>query len=375
MATLFGRSRESLNASLLGQKADLLGGDAQVCGSGISLASEVTMSDNDDDPLARWPSTPESHTEREDTSSNSPQSTASVSQVIPVVTSWMGRTDKPPFSFACLIAMSIGSSPQRRLTVSEIYVFIKEHFPYYREANNGWKNSVRHNLSLNKCFRKCNREQGDRSKGSLWEINEEFSKLLIEGITKHVQPNPQPATPSPSSAGKKKVRRHSTGGVNVRRLRTSSARNINLESLMEGSGVAVRNAGEGEESLSPLVFKDGKCRTRTSSMDDIMDSVGLSSDAGIMSGLTHDIMNSLATPGIGAVAGVDDFLYTETLFNDLGLGALGDSSSSVAMESSTSASPKPSDVDSLANMGLGPHCGIPGSATAWDSLTQDNLLF
>ena len=66
-------------------------------------------------------------------------------------------TQKPPLSFACMIFMAVESSPQKMLPVKEIYEWIMWKFPFYRNAHSGWKNSVRHNLSLNKCFRKVER--------------------------------------------------------------------------------------------------------------------------------------------------------------------------------------------------------------------------
>lgn len=53
-----------------------------------------------------------------------------------------------------LIFMAIEDSPQKALPVKEIYAWIIQHFPYFKTAPTGWKNSVRHNLSLNKCFQK-----------------------------------------------------------------------------------------------------------------------------------------------------------------------------------------------------------------------------
>lgn len=56
--------------------------------------------------------------------------------------------------FSSLIFMAIEDSLQKALPVKEIYAWIIQHFPYFKTAPTGWKNSVRHNLSLNKCFQK-----------------------------------------------------------------------------------------------------------------------------------------------------------------------------------------------------------------------------
>ncbi|XP_068601919.1 forkhead box protein N1 [Brachionichthys hirsutus] len=79
---------------------------------------------------------------------------------------------KPIYSYSVLIFMALRNSKTGSLPVSEIYSFMIENFPYFKTAPDGWKNSVRHNLSLNKCFVKVENRNGNSSrKGCLWSLN------------------------------------------------------------------------------------------------------------------------------------------------------------------------------------------------------------
>lgn len=91
---------------------------------------------------------------------------------------------KPPYSFSCLIFMAIESSSQKALPVKQIYSWITDHFPFYRSASGGWKNTVRHNLSLNRCFKKVSSANDSLSvgKGSLWSVVPSYRQALLESI-------------------------------------------------------------------------------------------------------------------------------------------------------------------------------------------------
>ncbi|XP_038210682.1 uncharacterized protein LOC119831422 [Zerene cesonia] len=105
----------------------------------------------------------------------------------------VGEFPKPAYSYSCLIAMALKNSRTGSLPVSEIYNFMCQHFPYFKTAPNGWKNSVRHNLSLNKCFEKIEKpsSNGSQRKGCLWAMNPSKVGKMDEEVQKWSRKDPQ----------------------------------------------------------------------------------------------------------------------------------------------------------------------------------------
>lgn len=101
---------------------------------------------------------------------------------------------KPAYSYSCLIAMALKNSKTGSLPVNEIYNFMIENFPYFKTAPNGWKNSVRHNLSLNKCFEKIEKPtsgpNGAQRKGCLWAMNPSKIGKMDEEVQKWSKKDP-----------------------------------------------------------------------------------------------------------------------------------------------------------------------------------------
>ncbi|XP_061818258.1 forkhead box protein O1-B-like [Nerophis lumbriciformis] len=82
-------------------------------------------------------------------------------------------------SYADLITRAIESSPEKRLTLSQIYDWMVKSVPYFKDKGDsnssaGWKNSIRHNLSLHSRFVRIQNE--GTGKSSWWMLNPEGGK-------------------------------------------------------------------------------------------------------------------------------------------------------------------------------------------------------
>ncbi|KAM6904782.1 forkhead box protein K2 [Xenentodon cancila] len=104
---------------------------------------------------------------------------------------------KPPYSYAQLIVQAITLAPDKQLTLNGIYNHITKNYPYYRTADKGWQNSIRHNLSLNRYFIKVPRLQEEPGKGSFWRIDSSSEAKLVEQAFRKRRPRGVPCFRTP----------------------------------------------------------------------------------------------------------------------------------------------------------------------------------
>uniref|UniRef100_H2ZNR0 Fork-head domain-containing protein n=1 Tax=Ciona savignyi TaxID=51511 RepID=H2ZNR0_CIOSA len=88
---------------------------------------------------------------------------------------------KPPYSYISLITMALQSCPNKMMTLSEVYQWIMDLFPFYRANQQRWQNSIRHSLSFNDCFVKVPRSPDKPGKGSYWSLHPDAGNMFENG--------------------------------------------------------------------------------------------------------------------------------------------------------------------------------------------------
>lgn len=93
----------------------------------------------------------------------------------------MSLFQKPRYSYIYLTYKAIESSAEKMLPLTEIYRYIMDNYPFYRNNTQRWQNSLRHNLSFNDCFVKIPRRADRPGKGSCWAIHPSARQMFENG--------------------------------------------------------------------------------------------------------------------------------------------------------------------------------------------------
>lgn len=160
--------------------------------------------------------------------------------------------EKPPYCYATLIYMAIKASKKEKITLGEIYSYVRTNFMYYRVTDNGWRNSIRHNLTQHKCFAKVQRTEEHPGKGGYWQLSIGYESMFKDGVFKRKR-RKMSASHNVQKTGKPAGKSAGTGGATPKiRSKKKKERNSKtglLGNLLEANALDFSSVDEAEVGM------------------------------------------------------------------------------------------------------------------------------
>ena len=168
--------------------------------------------------------------------------------------------------------MAIQSTPQKRLTLSEIYQYLQARFSFFRGSYQGWKNSVRHNLSLNDCFVKIPKALGRPGKGHYWKIDPKQEFMFEDGsvrrrprgfrrkvMKKYAEEEAAAAATVMAASPDNRLYQSSPYQRSPPSTSSYTTRSMKIKSTAASTPTAVTSSGESPIATGAASFETGTC--------------------------------------------------------------------------------------------------------------------
>lgn len=161
-----------------------------------------------------------------------------------------GKTlyERPDYSYAELAALAIRSIESKTASVQQIYDWISDTFPFYACGGASfWKNCIRHNLSMKKCFKRVTGVADNK----LWTMADEYQTTDYEGIKPQRSSAVKPAMQPKSSAARSPA---PGGGGGVATASSASSLSLLLDASKAMTSYAQDNTAGKRVSPSTLML-------------------------------------------------------------------------------------------------------------------------
>uniref|UniRef100_A0A8D0DKV6 Forkhead box H1 n=1 Tax=Salvator merianae TaxID=96440 RepID=A0A8D0DKV6_SALMN len=183
------------------------------------------------------------------------------------------RHAKPPYTYLGMIALVIRNSPEKRLRLSQIIKEISTLFPFFQEHYEGWKDSIRHNLSANKCFSRVLKDASKpNTKGNYWVVDVDlipsdalklkstpFARQTDVSFVPDLSPYVLHGQPYPAACNALPKEPHAPRGHGKEALvppRPRPENSFMVESLLQSAPKAASHSEQEPPALKPFPFED-----------------------------------------------------------------------------------------------------------------------
>jgi hypothetical protein len=132
-------------------------------------------------------------------------------------------------------------------TLAQIYQYIQDHYPYYRQNQQRWQNSIRHSLSFNDCFIKVPRNVDRPGKGSYWTLHPDSGNMFENGCYLRRQKRFKLKDKMKNSPGNKEK-------MNSNKTHSSSTESDNTIRKIDSPGSSPKQATTASESFTQQYY-------------------------------------------------------------------------------------------------------------------------